>query len=73
MVGGGQTRGLEGCPSGRRAGVASQLQMGKAPPSFPGAFGCMERVMENGDNVEEVRTARLDGWIVWELRDREPD
>jgi hypothetical protein len=38
-----------------------------------GGGGASGRVTENGEGVEEVRTARLDGWIVWEHRNGEPD
>jgi hypothetical protein len=30
-------------------------------------------VMENGKDEEETRAERMDGWIIWEHRDREPD
>jgi hypothetical protein len=30
------------------------------------------RVTENGEGEKETRTERMDGWIVWEHRDREP-
>jgi hypothetical protein len=31
------------------------------------------RVVENGEDEEEKQAARLDGWVVWEHREREPD
>jgi hypothetical protein len=31
------------------------------------------RVMENGRDEKADRASRLDGWIVWDHRDREPD
>jgi hypothetical protein len=31
------------------------------------------RVMDHGENEEETRAERMDGWIIWEHRDRVPD
>jgi hypothetical protein len=31
------------------------------------------RIVENGTDEEEARAARMDGWVVWDHRVREPD
>jgi hypothetical protein len=33
----------------------------------------MGRVVENGRDEEEARAARMDSWVAWEHREREPD
>jgi hypothetical protein len=37
---------------------------------YCGSWGC--RVMNNREDEEEARAARLDGWIIWEAEKREP-
>jgi hypothetical protein len=68
QVGGGQTRGLGGILPG---GVQMLLASSRWETRLP-HFLELSGVMENGEDVEEVRTARLDGWIFWIVWERKP-
>jgi hypothetical protein len=56
-------------PGGARV-LLSNPPVGITDPQIPRALrhrkGRRGRVVEEGTDVEEVRAARLDGWIVWE-------
>ena len=46
-------------------GTPQQPSMGEAPVALPGVGRLVE-----GEDVEEIRAARLDGWIAWEAEER---
>jgi hypothetical protein len=69
---GGQTRGLGRSPPSGRANVVGEPRWEKRLLRFLELSG-VGRTLENGADEEETRAERMDGWIVWEHRDREPD